>query len=261
MSAYPAPTLLTVHTDFYGLRGEANTLFGQTIRSATWVNAVSKSTLFDTLQIVPDIMNRSSVIYNGLDAPNVSPEPLPFDKPKILYVGRLAHEKGIDLAVEAFATIQTNFPQTRLVIAGDGPARAELESQVSRLNLQNKTEFTGWISPEKVPQLINQSTVVVMPSRYREPFGLVAIEAGQMERPVVATQVGGLPEVVLHEETGLLCEKENSAELAEAIAFLLSNPNRASQMGQMGRKRALEVFSLQNFVQNYETLYTKLVEM
>jgi glycogen(starch) synthase len=260
LTAHPAPTLLTVHTDFYGLRGEPNTLFGQTIRSATWVNAVSKATLFDTVQIVPDIINRSSVIYNGLEAPQIRPQPLPFDQPQILCLGRLAQEKGIDLAINAFASIHSDFPNARLVIAGDGPAKSELESQTAALGLQSKTKFTGWIQPENVPELVNQSTVVVMPSRYREPFGLVAIEAGQMGRPVVATHVGGLPEVVIHQETGLVCEKESSTALAEAIAFLLDNPERASEMGEMGRKRALEVFNLENFVENYETLYSKLIE-
>ncbi len=258
VSAHPVPTLLTVHTDFYGLPGDANTLFGQVIRSATWVNAVSKATLADTLQIVPDIIHRSSVIYNGLNVPELLPEPLPFDKPQILCLGRLAHEKGIDLAITAFASVLKPFPQARLVIAGDGPARSDLEGQVAALGLESTIEFTGWISPEKVPQLMNQSTVVVMPSRYREPFGLVALEAAQMARPVVATRVGGLPEVVVHQETGLICEKEDSAALAEAIAFLQDHPDTAVLMGEMGRRRALELFSLEKFVDNYDRLYSRL---
>ena len=261
IGAHRAPTLLTVHTDFNGLRADANTLFGQTIRSADWVTAVSNATLSDTVQVVSEIKNRSSVIYNGLEVPETVPEPLPFDKAQILCLGRLAHEKGIDLAITAFASLQKNFPNLVLVIAGDGPVRGDLEQQVFALGLADRIKFTGWIQPERVPELFNQSTILVVPSRYREPFGLVAVEAGQMERPVVATKVGGLPEVVIHQETGLLCEKEDSAALAESISFLLNHPDSAIRMGQMGSKRAKEVFSLENFIDNYEGLYSKLINM
>ncbi|HSE40481.1 MAG TPA: glycosyltransferase family 4 protein [Acidobacteriota bacterium] len=259
LDAQISPTLLTVHTDFSGLRADENTLFGKTIRSADWVTAVSKATLSDTLQLVPEIANRSSVIYNGLEFPDLPHNPISFHKSQILYIGRLAHEKGVDIAITAFASVQKYFPDARMVIAGDGPARIELEQQAASVNLNDSIKFTGWISPEKVPELLNQSAIVVMPSRYREPLGLVAIEAAQMCRPVVATRVGGLPEVVKHEETGLLCEKENAHALTEAILFLLKHPDEAIKMGQLGNRRAAEVFGLEKFIENYEKLYSTLI--
>lgn len=259
-ATHPAPTLLTVHTDFYGLRGDQSTLFGQTLRSAVWVTTVSDATLSDAIRTVPDILSRSTVIHNGLDTPNLSPEPLPFDEPRILCLGRLVHEKGFDVAISSFALLVNRFPRAHLVIAGDGPVRTDLEEQTAALDLTDRVEFTGWISPEKVPELMNKATIVVIPSRYREPFGLVAIEGAQMARPVVATRIGGLSEVVVHQETGLLFENEDSIALAEAVAFLLNHPDTARRMGQAGRCRALEVFSLEKFIDAYDRLYLKLIE-
>jgi glycogen(starch) synthase len=258
--AQPSPTLLSIHTPFPFARGGPDTLFGQTVSSAAWVTAVSKATLSDTIDIVPEIRSRSSVIYNGLPPPELSPEMLPFGSPQILYVGRLAPEKGVDVAVSAFATIFNRFPHARFKIAGDGPARSELENQVARLGLTDAVEFTGWIHPEKIPALINKCTLVVVPSRYREPFGLIAVEAAQMGRPVVAARTGGLRETVAHQRTGLLFESEDTAALAEEIAFLLNHPDKAMQMGQAGRCRALKIFSLEKFVDAYDKLYLRLTK-
>ena len=121
--------------------------------------------------------------------PDLEPTPPPFDAPRVLYAGRLVREKGVDVAIDAFAAITTRFPKAHLVIAGDGVTRQDLEQQVVDLCLQDRVEFVGWVDPEKMPALINSSTIVVMPSRWEEPFGLVALQAAQMARPIVATRV------------------------------------------------------------------------
>ena len=117
--------------------------------------------------------------------------------------------------------------------------------------------FLGMIAAEEVPPLINNATLVVMPSRM-ESFGFVAVEAALMARPVVATKVGGLPEIVVHSKTGLLVTNENGQELCEAISYLLDNPQMAEQMGQAARCRAMEKFSLRKCVDAYDSLYQKL---
>src|SRR5206468_1041812 len=108
-------------------------------------------------------------------------------------LGRLIPAKGFDLAITAFSLLVERFPNARLVIAGDGPARSTLEAQVASLKIRNTVEFTGWIAPDQVPDLINTATMVLMPSR-REGLPLVGIEAALMRRPLIATRVGGLPE-------------------------------------------------------------------
>ena len=260
LTAHPSPVLLTLHSDFSGFRSDQDTLLGQTLRSATWVNAVSNATLADAVHAVPDILDHSSVIYNGLALPEASPESLNFDSPRILYLGRLVGEKGVDLAITAFASLRRRFPKARLTIAGDGAVRSELEKLTRELELTNAVEFTGWVNPEKIPQLINRATIVVVPSRCREPFSLVALQAAQMGRPVTAARMGGLPETVIDQQTGVLFENEDSAALAEAIAFLLDHPDIAARMGEAGRHRAREVFSLERCVNAYDSLYASLIQ-
>jgi glycogen(starch) synthase len=254
----PAPTLVTVHSPIR--TSEPNSLVGRLLCSARWVAAVSEAMLDDVRQLLPDLASRSNVIYNGLEAPEIEPAPLPFEEPRLLCIGRVVVDKGFDLAIDAFASIIKRFPRARLVIAGDGVARPELEAQVARLGLEGAVDFAGWVTPEKITELINAATMVLMPSRWREPFGLVALQAAQIARPIVATRVGGIPEIVLHEETGLLVEKDDSAALAKQIAFLLEHPNAATKMGQNARKKAQENFSMERFANDYDVLYRKLIE-
>jgi glycogen(starch) synthase len=170
----------------------------------------------------------------------------------------LVARKGFDLALSAFATIASRVPAVRMVVAGDGPARAPLEKQAAELGLRDSVDFVGWVAPENVPALINTATIVVMPSRW-EPFGLVALEAAQMARPIVATRVGGLTEVVEHGQTGLLVDNENPDALAKAMAELLEHPQVTTRMGETARSRAIERFSWSRCVDAYDSVYRKLM--
>ena len=258
-TAGSAPTLFTVHEPFFA-DFNSNSLKGRIIESADWVTAVSSAMLDDVRQLMPAVAERSSLILNGLPMPSVNPVPLSFDDPHILCFGRLSHEKGFDLALDAFAMLIERFPSIHLIIAGDGPARSDLEQQAIGLGLKNAVRFTGWVSPEEVPELINRAAIVLMPSRWREPFGLVALQAAQMARPVVASKVGGLPEIVIHGKTGLLAGNENIAELSESIAFLLEHPEEARLMGRAARKRAGEKFGFGEFVASYAALYHRIIK-
>jgi glycogen(starch) synthase len=172
-------------------------------------------------------------------------------------VGRLAHQKGFDLALVAFGSIAERFPDVALVIAGDGPLRNELEALADTLRIKHRIEFLGWISPEEVPALMNSATLVVMPSR-EDPFPLVAIEAALMARPLVAARVGGLREAVVHGETGLLVPPEDPSALADAFARVLDHPKFARQLGEAARTWALTTYSWERFVDAYDDLYQRL---
>ncbi len=143
-------------------------------------------------------------------------------------------------------------------MAGDGPERLALEQQTAHLGLTHAVDFLGWVVPENVPALINTATMVVMPSRW-EGFPNVALQAALMARPVVAARVGGLPEIVEHQRTGLLVEKENCPALAEAMRFLLDRIPEASQMGQEARSRVQQMFSWESCVDAYDALYRQLI--
>jgi glycogen(starch) synthase len=276
--AHPAPLLLTLHGVRHKLiieRGaqqsltpqevryrhalERDSILDKAFRSANWITCVSESLLADTRQFVPEITPYSSVIYNGVKEPSLPPTPLPFTPPQLLCLGRLAPYKGFDLALTAFASITARFPQARLIIAGDGPMQPELARQTVELGLTQVVDFVGWVSPDKVPALINTATVVVMPS-WGEGFPLVALEAALMARPVVGTQVRGLVEILRHQETGLLINKDDSTGLAAAFSFLLEHPEVATQMGQAARQHVQEVFSFARCIEAYDALYQKLIQ-
>jgi glycogen(starch) synthase len=253
-NAYPAPLLVTLHGEWVL---QANAIVGSVLRSADWVVGCSKAILDKGRQLVPAIIPRSGVIYNAVEAPSLLAEPLP-TAPRLLCLGRISQEKGFDLALTAFASIVKQFPHARLVMAGDGPERATLAKQAAEMGLKDTVDFVGWVAPENVPALINTATMVVMPSRF-ESLPVVALQAAQMARAVVGTRVGGLPEVVLHQQTGLLVEKEDSQALAQAIVFLLEHPETATQLGQAAREQAQKEFNWQRHVDAYAALYRKLI--
>jgi glycogen(starch) synthase len=254
---HPAPVLVTLQQLLRNEGIEPDTMQGRIVRSADWVTCCSEALLADTRQRIPEITPRSSVICNARDLPSLSSEPLPTDEPRLLCLGRLTIQKGFDLAVQALKVMIDRFPNVRLIIAGDGPERNQLEQQVADLGLKEVVDFVGWVAPDKVPALLNTATVVVMPSRW-EGLPLVALEASLMARPIVASRVEGLTEVVVHQQTGLLVEKGDSRGLAEALAFLLDHPEVATAMGQTARRRVQEVFSFERCVDAYDTLYRRL---
>jgi glycosyltransferase involved in cell wall biosynthesis len=255
--AHPAPLLVTLHSERYEPVRAPDTLLERTLRAAHWVTAPSVRTTEYARQLVPGFTPRASVIYNGLEVPPLPPDPLPVNPPQLLCLGRLSPEKGFDSALAAFSLTAKRFPRVRLMVAGDGPVRSDLEQRAVAMGLTRAVDFVGWVAPAQVPRLLNSATAVVIPSR-QEALPLVALEAALMARPVVATRVGGLPEVVVHRQTGLLVEPEDPGALAAAMADVLEHPETAERMGQAARSRAREVFSLERCVAAYDALYRTL---
>jgi glycogen(starch) synthase len=255
-SAAP-PVLFTLHNHLAATIDPRRTALGKLLGTAAWVTAVSSAALAEARAAIPAIAPRSSVIYNGVIPPVAIAAPLPFDPPRLLCLGRLLPQKGFDLALRALAVLRPRWPEARLLVAGDGPARADLEQGAAALGLRDAVEFAGWVAPHEVAALLNAAAVVLMPSRW-EGLPLVALEAALMARPVVATRVGGLPEVILHGETGLLVDAEDGAALAAAIEELLANPQRATRLGEAAQVRAAEVFGWERCVDAYDALYRRL---
>ena len=233
--AHVAPSVITLH-DFLSNTALAHNSWRRSLmRTADWITCVSAAVLAETRRVAPEISAHSSVLYNGQELPSEVPQPLPFEYPRLLCLGRLVKTKGFDVALTAFASIMQRFRGLRLIIAGDGPELSHLEEEAVRLGIREAVDFVGGVAPQDVPRLVNTVTVVVMPSRH-EAFGLVALDAALMARPIVASRVGGLLEAVTHEETGLLVEPEDSAGLAEAISFLLEHQDVATHMGRVSVK-------------------------
>jgi glycogen(starch) synthase len=257
--AHPAPMLLTLHGEV--LRGNADgadSVLERALGSADWVTSVSEAALRAARDLVPEIAARSSVAHSGVRDVAVAPSVLPFDPPRLLCVARLVRDKGIDLALGAMALLSERFPALQMRIAGDGPARADLQAQASALGLGERVEFLGWVRPERIADVMNSASIVVMPSR-RESMPLVALQAGQMARPVAAANVGGLPEVVADGRTGILVPPEDPSALAAAIAGLLERPDHATRLGQAALERVRSEFSWERHLDAIELLYRKLL--
>lgn len=259
-NAHHAPVLLTLHTTHQPINAKSlgpDGLFARHLRTANWVTCVSNAVFVHWRQLVPEIDAYSSVVYNGLAPPALSPEPLSTNPPRLLCLGRLHPDKCFDLALKAFALVRDRFPLAHLGIAGDGDERPVLERQVADMRLDN-VEFVGWVAPGKIFDLMNAATIIIVPSRH-EGLPTVALEAGMMARPVVATRVGGVPEIVVDQETGLLVDPGDWRALAEAIEFLLATPEAAIEFGQAARRRIQRLFSFERYIDAYDTLYRKLI--
>lgn len=255
----PSPTLLTLHTCFGDFDGGPDTVLGQTLRVADWTTMVSEAVMADAVKIFPEISERSSVVYNGMEFHNVSRMPLEFTIPRILGMGRFIRRKGFDVLLNAFSLLLAEYPQAHLTLVGDGTKRESLKQQVLDLDMQDSVEFTGQVQYQQVPELINKANVVVIPSRFSDPFPTVALEAGLMGRPVVATKMGGLMEMVVNGETGLLVEPNDPQSLFEAILSLFNHPREAVKMGQAGRSRVQNHYSWERYLNSYDNLYRRMV--
>jgi glycogen synthase len=250
----PTPYLITMQQYIPREAVQPGSLLQKTLCGAEWIVCCSAKTLGEMRKVAPELVSNSTVIYPNVKVPSLTPRPLSFHPPTLLCVGRVLDAKGFDLAVTAFSIAAARFPDLRLRIAGDGPALPALRQQVAALDVVRQVEFLGWVAPDEIPVLMDASTIVVTPSRV-EPFGLVALQAAQMARPVVGTRVGGLPEIVVDRETGLLVDSEDVEGLAHAIVFLLEHPEATRQVGRAARRRALGVFNWERYVRDYDALY------
>jgi glycosyltransferase involved in cell wall biosynthesis len=190
------------------------------------------------------------VVHYGIEA-GPEPPPLP-GAPRLAIVGRLIPIKGHDVLLRAVATARERLPGLTLEIAGDGELESELRATAIRLGLDDAVTFLGRVAP--VYPVLERAEVVVVPS-FGEGFGMVALEAMERGRPVIASAVGGLPEIVDEGRTGLLVPPGDVEALARAIAELADDPARASAMGGAGRARALEEFSQERCTERIAALY------
>jgi glycosyltransferase involved in cell wall biosynthesis len=181
---------------------------------------------------------------------------LPLDAPVVGAVSRLAWKKAIDHLVQATPRILEAAPSARVVIAGDGPLRGELEAQAVALGVRDRVLFLG--SRDDSVELMAAFDVFVLPSVV-EGMSNALIEAMAVGRPVVATDVGGNPEVVVDGETGILVPKAAPDHLAAAIVKLLGAPEMAAEMGAAGRRRVVQHYRVEAMARQIEAMYDALL--
>jgi len=195
--------------------------------------------------------------YRSAQASSLSAEGHPnYHDPTIGFVGRLSEEKGVQTLIEAMATIRMKVPRVRLLIAGTGPTEQRLRKSVQDADLGDSISFLGFCS--NAFEVMGKLDVFVLPSR-TEGCPIVVLEAMAMGVPVVATNVGGTPELVKDNVTGLLVKSDAPAELASSIVQLLTNRERAERMGREGHGRAFGEFHPRQFIEGVQRTYLELL--
>jgi glycosyltransferase involved in cell wall biosynthesis len=189
-----------------------------------------------------------SIVHYGI-VPGADPTPPP-DGPSFLCIGRLIPIKGHVVLLRAFAAARAEVPELTLDVAGRGPLEPALKALARELGIE------GFVSP--IADAIDASAVVVVPS-LGEGFGMVALEAMERARPVLAAEIGGLGELVVHGETGVLVPSGEAEPLAQALVELARDPERRRAMGEAGRRRALEQFAERRNVDRTELLYREFL--
>jgi glycosyltransferase involved in cell wall biosynthesis len=191
------------------------------------------------------------IVHYGIE-PDGEPSAYTGSAPRLLCVGRLIPIKGHIVLLRAFAAARKELPELELEIAGRGPLEPALRALARELGVGDAVKFLGHVTP--IAGAIENATIVVVPSM-GEGFGMVALEAMERARPVIAASIGGLGEIVRDGVTGVLVPPGEAEPLAEAIVRVASDPELARKMGEAGRARALSRF-LQSFcTERTELLY------
>lgn len=201
------------------------------------------------------------VIYNGIPTGRFVSGVINADIKKnreliLLHVGRFASAKNHQFLIEAFAIAFKEVPQMRLWLVGDGPLRPAVESRIRELGLEEEVSFLG--IRDDIPELLAEADIFVLPSDW-EGVPLTVLEAMAAGKPVIATAVGGVPELVEDGVTGILVPPRDARALAQEIIRLARDPDLRRAMGEAGQKKAVERFDISRTARGYEDLYVKLL--
>lgn len=256
------PCLVTVHGDFveagkckagkvyYLAERMLSRLTARYIAVSNWL----AESLVETCGISRD---KITVIPNGIDLAALANNRPPGEREWLVgTVARLAPQKGVDFFLRASAILAAEFPDLRFLVVGDGPLMSQLKELARQLGISERVVFTG--QRDNVPALLGKLSVYVQPS-LSEGQGLAVLEAMAAGCPVVATRAGGLKEVVVHGENGLLATPGDSRELAFFVAQLLRNPGLAARLGERA-KLSLGRYSRDKMLADTLHLYRSVVK-
>jgi len=185
----------------------------------------------------------------------------PGDK-TVVGISKWLHPKyGIDILIRAFDAISKTHQSVCLIIGGNGPFEMQYKALVEKLGLNDKVEFTGLIDHKAMPDFLARIDIYAMPSIHDgESFGVAALEAAATGLPVVSTTVGGVPEAVLHEKTGILVGRGDVQQLQNALVRLIRDPELRTAMGRAGRKHVEDNYRWEDNLRSMQELYLEMME-
>jgi len=217
-------------------------------------NSLSQKNLFDEFIVFSHAMG-NNLKQNGIGDKNITvtnhfpdyipPAVLKKDRSMLLYAGRISREKGVDYLLESVAGMEINY---KLIIAGDGYYLPEIKKKASRLGILNRIEFKGWLKEDELNDYYDRAAVLVFPSLWPEPFGMVGIEAMAHGAPVVAFNTGAVSEWLIDKETGFLVEPGDIMAMRKKIELLLHDKKLASDMGAKGKMRVEKYFTIERHI-------------
>jgi glycosyltransferase involved in cell wall biosynthesis len=256
------PVVATVHGKHYFWEKLRRRLAYRWVSRRATMVTVSKDLKRFMVEKVGVFSDRITVLYNGVDLP---PTPtladieacrkelnLPHTERVVGVIGNLYPVKGHQYLIDAIPSVLEKYSDTSFVFAGRGQLETELKQQVNRLGLDKRVHFLGL--RQDIFRILALLDVFVLPS-LSEGLSMAILEAMMAGKPVVATSVGGNPEIVLDGETGFLVPPRDSRALASSLIALLRNQHLATQFGESGKLRAERQFGLQAMVSAYQSLY------
>lgn len=234
-------------------------------------NSVATGNFWD---INDKIKFKSQVIWNGLELPNYYLSQVEVNKTKkelfqansndlvIGLIGRISRWKGQQVLLRAFHIVNKTHKNIKLVYVGSPPLNQEgfLENLYQEINNLSLNNFVKVVPFQNDINLVWQSIdIAVVPSTEPEPFGLVAVEAMLAKKPVIGSNHGGLTEIIINDETGFLVEPNNVEALSEAICKLIDNSELRKSFGKKGYQRSIKEFSVDKYVQSFETVFSEML--
>jgi len=272
--AYSAATsmkipLITTEHDPFKLSFIKDIFKKRFLKKVSKIITVSKQNAELLKKLYPKQAYKIQVIHNGIDTTWWKSQLLRFTEEDyreikenefhahrntliMVCVAELHERKGQKYLIKALKELVEEFPNLKLVLIGDGKDRENLEKLVQQLRLEDHVRFLG--KRKDIAPLLKASDIFVLPSK-REAFGLVNLEAMMIPLPIVATKVGGIPEVVENGENGILVVPEDEKNMARALKSLIISKKKREKMAENGQKLVLEKFSAKEMAKKYEKIY------
>jgi glycosyltransferase involved in cell wall biosynthesis len=272
---YKKPFIVTQHNTWIDYKSWLNimenmndlTIGKSVLKRADRILTVSKETMKYVLRLGADKV-KTSVMYNGVDTncfryakKGESREKLglPKNRKIIFSVRRLVYKNGLDTLIESAALVARAYPDILFVVAGKGPSKQLIENRIKELGIENNTKLTGFVPDELLPVYYNAADYFVLPSASGEGLPLVLFEAMACSLPVVATAVGGTPEIIEHMKNGVLVPPMNPEAMTEALAKLLLKEELGTFIGEEAKRSIKNRFTWEENVQRLAKVYSEFV--